>query len=244
MRFDRIPVVILCGGKGTRMGREDLPKPMFKIGAKPILWHIMKFYESFGFKDFVLLLGYRKEKIIEYFKNHKSWNIEFVDTGLNTNTGGRVKKAEKLIKADTFFVTYGDGLSNINLDNLLCFHRKQGKIATLTSVRPSSPFGIMGIDSHTSMVTHFDEKPILDHWVNGGFFVFNHEIFKYIKDSDVLERNTFLRLVKDRELVAYKHNGFWECMDTYKDNLRLNELWNSGNAPWAIWSKKGREDAG
>lgn len=203
-----------------------------------MLWHIMKSYESFGFRDFILLLGYKKEKIIKYFRGYKEWNITFLDTGLNTNTGGRIKKARELIKNDIFFATYGDGLSDINLKSLLTFHKRHGKIATLTSVRPPSQFGIMGIDSHTNTVTHFQEKPKTDHWVNGGFFVFNRGFFKYLKDKDVLERDTFFKLVKDKNLVAYKHRSFWECMDTYKDNLRLNELWNSGRAPWAVWHKK------
>jgi glucose-1-phosphate cytidylyltransferase len=239
--LNNIQTVILCGGRGTRMGAEELPKPLFKIGERAILWHVMKIYESFGVKDFILLVGYKKEKIIDYFKDHKEWNIKFVDTGLNTNTGGRIKKIERLIDNDVFFVTYGDGLSNINLKNLFFFHKQHNKVATLTSVRPFSPFGITGIDSHTNLVTHFEEKPMLDHWVNGGFFVFNREVFKYIKDNDILERDTFSRLVKDKNLLAYKHNGFWECMDTYKDNLRLNQLWSLGNAPWAVW-QKGRKD--
>lgn len=221
------------------MGHKDIPKPLFKIGDKPILWHIMRTYESFGFKDFILLLGYKKEKIINYASGcHREWNIRFLDTGLDTNTGGRLKKAEKFIKGEVFFATYGDGLSDINLKRLLSFHKKHGKVATLSSVRPYSQFGIIGIDSHTNTVTHFNEKPILDHWVNGGFFVFNRQVFKYLKDNDVLEKDTFLRLVKNKNLVAYKHKGFWECMDTYKDSLRLNELWNSGEAPWALRHKK------
>ena len=235
---DNIQTVILCGGKGTRMGLENLPKPLLRIGERPILWHVMKTYESWGFKDFILLLGYKKEKIISYARDYKGWDIKFLDTGLDTNTGARLKKAERLIKGDVFFATYADGLSNINLKKLLEFHQSHGKVATLSSVRPYSQFGIMGIDSHTNTVTHFDEKPLLDHWVNGGFFVFNREIFKYLKANDILERDTFFRLVKDKNLVAYKHKGFWECMDTYKDNLRLNELWNSGRAPWAVWHKK------
>ena len=233
-----IPVVILCGGKGTRMGNEDLPKPMFKIGARPILWHIMKIYESFGFRNFILLLGYKKEKIIDYFKDHKGWSIKFVDTGLNTNTGGRVKKAEKFIKGDSFLATYGDGLSDLNLYKLIDFHLRHKKIASLTSVRPYSQFGIISIDSHTAMVTHFKEKPMLDHWVNGGFFVFSRRVFKYIGQDDVLEKDTLIKLTKKRQILAYKHRGFWMCMDTYKETLVLRQLWNSGNAPWALWHKR------
>jgi glucose-1-phosphate cytidylyltransferase len=234
-----IKTVILCGGKGTRMGSEEIPKPLFKIGDKPILWHIMKQYESFGFKDFILLLGYKKEKIIDYFKNYKMWNIEFIDTGLDTNTGGRIKRIEKLIKDDIFLTTYGDGLSDINLRKLVYFHKKHKRIATLTGVRPYLQFGIMDIDSHTNTVTDFKEKPIVDCWVNGGFFVFNRKAFDYIKENDTLETDTFSRLVKKRELSVYKYNGFWKCMDTYKDNIKLNQLWNSGRAPWAIWHKRG-----
>ena len=233
-----IKALILCGGKGMRMGPEQLPKPLFEIGGRPILWHIIKHYESSGIRDFVLLLGYKKEKIINYFKDYKASNIEFVDTGVNTNTGGRIKKAGKLIKEDIFFATYGDGLSDVNLEKLIRFHKKHKRIATLTSIRPYSPFGIMGIDSHTNLVTHFEEKPLLDHWVNGGFFVFNRKVFGYIKENDILETDTFLRLVKEKQLSAYKHSGFWECMDTYKDNIKLNQLWNSGKAPWAIWQKR------
>ncbi len=236
----RIPAVILCGGKGTRMGCDELPKPMFTIGGKPILWHIMKSYEHFGFRDFILLLGYKKEKIKDYFCGYRNWNIDFLDTGLETNTGGRLYKAQKLLGAGDFFVTYGDGLSNVHLGRLLEFHYKHGKSVTLTSVRPLSQFGIMGIDSHNNTVTHFEEKPVLDHWVNGGFFVFNRSAFDYIREKDVLESDSFSRLVKYKQLVAYKHYGFWRCMDTYKDNLSLNQLWNSGKAPWAYPAKKGK----
>lgn len=234
-----IQTVILCGGRGTRMGQEDLPKAMFKVGDKPILWHIMKIYADFGFNDFILLLGYKKEKIIEYFKGQSNWKIKFIDTGLDTNTGGRIKSAQKVISGGTFFATYGDGLADINLSQLLKFHQKHAKIATLTGVRPYSPFGVVGIDSRSGVITHFEEKPVLDHWINGGFFVFDRRIFKQIRSNDILEKNTFERLVRKKGLAAFKHRGFWECMDTYKDNLRLNQLWNSGKAPWAVWQKKG-----
>jgi len=239
---NNIPVVILCGGKGTRMGRVDLPKPMFNIGDKPILWHIMSIYSEHGFNDFILALGYRKEKIKEYFRSGYKWKIRFMDTGLDTHTGERIKRLEKEIKSEIFFATYGDGVSDVDIRKVLDFHCHHGRMATLVSARPYSQFGIVGIDSHTNRVTHFEEKPRLDHWVNGGFFVFNQEVFKQIKDGDILESDTLPRLVKNKNLVAYKHDGFWECMDTYKDNLRLNELWNSGKAPWAIWSRKGDAD--
>lgn len=233
-------VVILCGGRGTRMGNDELPKAMFPIGGKPILWHIMKMYFHYGINDFILCLGYKADKIMDYFSKTKEWKIKFVETGLDTNTGGRIKKVKDYIKGECFLTTYGDGLADINLKKLLNFHKAHDKTATLTAVKPPSPFGIVGIDTHTNTVTHFEEKPILDHWINGGFFVFNKEIFHYIKENDILEKNTMARLVKNKELVAYKHNGFWECMDTYKDNLRLNQLWAEDKAPWALW--KGRHD--
>lgn len=233
-------IVILCGGKGTRMGKDlqGLPKTLIPIGDKPIIWHIMKYYAYFGFNDFILCLGYKGNEVIKYFKKNNEFKIKFLDTGLETNTGGRIKKVEKYIDSDIFFATYGDGLSNLNLRTLLKFHQRHKKIATLTAVRPRSSFGIVGIDAHSNIITRFEEKPILDHWINGGFFVFAKDIFRYTHTDDILERDTFSRVVKDRNLVAYKHSGFWECMDTYKDNLRLNQLWAGSNAPWALW--KGR----
>lgn len=231
-------VVILSGGKGTRMGKEELPKSLFPIGEKPILWHLMNIYAYYGFKDFILCLGYQGGKIKEFCSKIKSWNIKCVDTGLDTNTGGRIKKIESYIKEDCFLATYGDGLADINIRKLVEFHHSHKNIATITAVKPYSPFGIVGIDVHTNSVTHFEEKPILDHWINGGFFVFYKEIFRYLRDNDVLEKDTFGRLVKDKNLNAYKHEGFWECMDTYKDNLRLNQLWNEGKAPWAVWKER------
>lgn len=233
-------VVILCGGKGTRMGKDlqGLPKALIPIGDKPIIWHIMKYYANFGYKDFILCLGYKGDDIIRFFKKDNEFKIKFVNTGLETNTAGRIERVKKFIDADVFFATYGDGLANINLKTLLKFHNGHKKIATLTAVMPRSTFGIVGIDAHTNLITHFDEKPILDHWINGGFFVFNRSIFKYLKYNDILEKDTFPRLVKVAGVVAYKHQGFWECMDTYKDNLRLNEMWLSQKAPWALWKGK------
>jgi len=225
-------VVILCGGKGTRMGKEELPKALFLIGDKPILWHVMNMYARYEFKDFVLCLGYQGTKIKDYFSKIRGWKIKFVDTGLDTNTGGRIKKIETHIKDNHFLATYGDGLADVNIKELIEFHLDHNKPATLTAVKPCSPFGIVGIDANA--VTYFEEKPRLNHRVNGGFFVFSKEIFRYIHDNDILEKDTFVRLIKDRNLNAYKHNGFWECMDTYKDNLRLNQLWLEGKAPWAV----------
>lgn len=222
------------------MGKDlsGLPKVLINIGNRPILWHIMKYYAHFGFNDFLLCLGYKGEEIVKYFKHNQEFKIRFVDTGLQTNTGGRLKRVEKYIEDDTFFVTYGDGLADINLKRLLGFHKKQGKIATLTASRPLSTFGIVGIGL-SGQVTHFEEKPILDHWINGGFFVFNKEVFAYVKSNDILEKHCFGRLVKANSLSAFKHRGFWECMDTYKDNLRLNMLWEKNKAPWAVWIPRG-----
>lgn len=230
-------VVILCGGKGTRMGKDlqGSPKALIPVGDKPIIWHIMKYYSHFGFNDFILCLGYKGKDIKSYFFKDKEFKIQFVDTGLDTNTGGRIKKVQKLINTDIFLATYGDGLADINLKSLLKFHLAHKKTATLTAVRPRTTFGIVGIDSNTDIVTHFEEKPFLDHWINGGFFIFNRDAFKYIKEKDILEKQSFSRLVDKKELAAYKHLGFWECMDTYKDNLKLNELWFSVKAPWKLW---------
>lgn len=229
--------VILCGGKGTRMGKdlEGLPKALFPVGNKPILWHVMKYYASFGYNDFLLCLGHESESIVKYFRRNREFRIKFLDTGLDTNTGGRIKKAEKFISGQTFFATYGDGLSDVNLNSLLSFHRKHGKIATLTAVRPHSAFGIVGIDTHTAGVTHFEEKPVLDHWINGGFFVFEKSVSGYLKRRDILEKESFHRLLLAKQICAYKHKGFWRCMDTYKDNLELNEIWGKGKAKWKIW---------
>ena len=231
-RIERIQTVILCGGRGYRMGSDNLPKPLFKIGKQPILSHIMNIYSFYGYNDFILSLGYKKRLIINYFKKNNKQNIIFKDTALNTNTGGRIKRLEKLIKGDIFFATYGDGLSNVNLKRLLSFHKKHKAIATMVAVRPNSQFGIIGIESHTLKVEKFIEKPKLDHWVNGGFFVFNREVFDYMGNNDVLESDTLSKLALTGNLIAYRHKGFWECMDTYKDNLRLNSLWKTGNAPW------------
>lgn len=217
------------------MGNNEIPKCLYPIGDKPILWHIMHSYAYYGYKDFILCLGYKAAKIKDYFAKSKEWNITCVDTGVETNTGGRIKKIKEYITSDTFHATYGDGLSDINISKLVKFHSKHKQLATLSAVKPLSPFGIVGIDANSGAVTHFEEKPILDHWINGGFFVFKKEIFRYIHDNDILEKDSFERVVQNKALNAYKHDGFWTCMDTYKDNLRLNELWSSGNAPWAVW---------
>lgn len=217
------------------MGSDELPKVLFPIGGKPILWHIMSIYSHFGFNDFILCLGYKGGKIKEHFSGQNKWNITFAETGEDTNTGGRIKKIQKSIKEDYFFATYGDGVADINLAEVVEFHRRHKKSATITVARPFSQFGIVGVDPHTQSVTHFEEKPVLDHWINGGFFVFNKNIFSYLKENDILEKDSFKRILADRELNAFKHTGFWRCMDTYKDNLELNELWKKNKAAWKIW---------
>lgn len=233
-----INVVILCGGKGTRMSEMGklMPKPMARVGGKPILWHVMKTYSYYGFNNFVLCLGYKANLIKEYFEGNREWNITFADTGLNTNTGERIKRIEQHISDELFLATYADGLSDINLNELLEYHEQQKKVATITVVKPRSPFGMVGLDNN-SLVASFIEKPILDLWVNGGFLVFRRDIFRYINTGDTLEKEVFEGLVKDKELCAYKHEGFWKCMDTYKDNLELNEMWRVDKARWAIWKE-------
>lgn len=191
------------------MGKEELPKSLFPIGEKPILWHVMNIYAYCGFKDFIFCLGYQGGKIKEFCSKIKNWDIKCVGTGLDTNTGGRIKKIEGYIKEDCFLATYGDGLADINIKKLIEFHYSHKNMATITAVKPYSPFGIVGIDTHTNSATHFEEKPILDHWINGGFFVFNKGVFRYMQDNDILEKDTFERLVKDKNLNAYKHEGFW-----------------------------------
>lgn len=254
-------VVILCGGAGTRMREETefKPKPMVTIGGKPILVHIMEIYASYGFTEFILCLGYKSEMIKEYFlnypwmvndftislnsekegmegmikhthQNHK-FTITFVDTGEETLTGGRVKLIEKYIDGEDFMLTYGDGVSDVNIKELWEFHKKHNKIGTITGVHPWSKYGTVNIDSD-GIVTKFREKPILKDWINGGFFVFKKELFSLILTDCMLEKEPFEKLAKDRQIALYKHEGFWHCMDTYKDFQDLNKIWNNGKAPW------------
>jgi glucose-1-phosphate cytidylyltransferase len=234
-------VVILCGGKGLRYKEytHAAPKPLVPVGERPILWHIMRYYEHFGFRNFVLCLGYLGNEIKTYFNggDHRKWNIVFADTGLDTNTGGRIKKIERYIQEETFLATYGDGLSDLDLDELLAFHRSRKRLATITTVRPHSTFGLVHIDAE-GLVQSFDEKPVLDHWINGGFFVFQRGVFKYLKEDDILEKRPFVKLAEDGQMAAFKHKGFWKCMDTYKDHLELNDLWDKGRSPWAKWLEK------
>ena len=231
--------VILCGGRGTRLGEHgtSIPKALVRIGEEPIIWHLLDLYSRFGLTDFVICLGFLADEIRIYFNERtstvleKGWNVELVDTGLDTNTGGRIKKVQEyLADEDTFCVTYGDGLADVDLKKLLEFHRSHGKIGTLTAVHPVSNFGLLDIDE-SGQVERFREKPVLKEWVNGGFFVFNHAIFDHLDDNSVLESESLVKLVEQGELMGYQHDGFWKCMDTYKDSIEFNELWKHG-APW------------
>ncbi len=221
--------IILAGGKGTRISEltKEIPKPMIKVAGKPILYHIMKHYSKHGFNEFILAVGYKKNIIYNYFKDKKfpNWKVSIVDTGQKTMTGGRLKRLKKFVDGETFMLTYGDGISDVNLKKLLNFHKKNNKISTLTSVRPPARFGAIKISG--AKVTYFKEKSKLDEgWINGGFFVFEPEIFKYIKDDKTyLEREPLQQISKKGQLLAYKHKGFWQCMDTLRDkNLMEKEL--------------------
>ena len=231
--------VILAGGYGTRISEEShlKPKPMIEIGDKPILWHIMKIYSSYGINDFVICCGYKAEIIKNYFESFssESWNIELVDTGLDTMTGGRIKRIENHID-DTFCLTYGDGVSDVNIEKLISFHKSKQSLATLTAIHPPERFGVLDISGE--YVTEFHEKHSGESsWINGGFFVFDTKIFDYIKDGDstILERTPLETLAKEQKLTAFKHNGFWYPMDTLRDKKYLENLWENGNAKWKIW---------
>ena len=229
--------VILCGGRGTRLGESgrSVPKALINIGEKPIIWHLMSNYAHYGIRDFVLCLGFLGDEIrVNPLLNSTDWNVTFVDTGLDTNTGGRLRQvADYLMGEDTFCVTYGDGLSDVNINSLTDFHRGHGRAATVTAIHPHSNFGIMDV-ADDGRITAFREKPILKEWINGGFFVFNQQIFDQLGENDVLEREPFERLSDTGEMMAYKHEGFWKCMDTFKDNLEFEQLWLDGG-PWKVW---------
>lgn len=255
-------VVILAGGFGTRISEEShlKPKPMVEIGERPILWHIMKIYSSYGFNDFIICLGYKGYSIKEYFAhyflhesdvtfdfrnqnermvhNHSAepWRVTLVDTGLNTMTGGRVRRIKDYIGNEPFMLTYGDGVSDVNISKLVEYHQLHGRLATVTSIQPAGRFGALDLDSD-NLIHGFKEKPKGDYaWINGGFFVFQSEVFDFIDgDSTILEREPLERLATDGELVAYKHHGFWSPMDTLRDKQMLEELWISGDAPWKVW---------
>ena len=230
--------VILAGGYGTRISEEShlKPKPMIEIGGKPILWHIMKIYSAYKIDDFIICLGYKGEKIKEYFEqfDSKLWNIQLIDTGLDTMTGGRLKRIQDKID-NTFCMTYGDGVSDVNLNNLLTFHKEKKSLATLTAIHPPERFGVLNLSG--DYVTEFHEKHTGESsWINGGFFVFEPEIFDYLQnDSTVLERAPLETLAKEQKLSAFKHNGFWHPMDTLRDKKHLEDLWTSEKAPWKTW---------
>jgi len=261
---ERIPVVILCGGLGTRLREETeyRPKPMVEIGGRPILWHIMRLYAHAGFKEFVLCLGYKGMMIKEYFLNYQplvsdftirlgeapsvsylngreavDWSVTLVDTGQDAMTGARVKRVQRYVNADRFMLTYGDGLASIDIRELLRFHRNQRKLVTVTGVHPPSRFGEMNV--RNGVVQHFDEKPqISEGMVNGGFFVCEKGFFDYLSEDEscVLEQEPLQRVAGDGQLAAYSHEGFWQCMDTYREWQLLTNLWESGRAPWKVWS--------
>ena len=227
------PVAILCGGKGTRMTGhgESVPKPLVEIGGRPILWHVMSIYAAAGLSRFVLLTGHGAAQIEAFAAaTPPEWDVTCVDTGLETPTGGRVHRAAHLLEEGTFCLTYADGVADIVLSDLLAFHEAQQAAATMTVVQPQNPWGVANLAG--DRVSGFAEKPPLDCWVNGGFFVMEPRALAHIGPTDVLEREPLESLANDNELAAYRHGGFWDCMDTYKDTLLLNELWDQGRAPW------------
>ena len=254
-------VVILAGGFGTRLSEETIikPKPMVEIGHKPILWHIMKYYSYFGFNEFVIALGYKAEFIKDYFLNYQkldsdlfidfsskeikqkkttneNWKIHLIDTGFNSFTGGRINRLKSIIKKNTFLLTYGDGVSNVNLKSLIEFHKKQkDSLVTLSAVHPPARFG--GIKFSHNRVKSFAEKSQVEEgWINGGFMVVEPGIFDYLtRDQDVLETDVLETLAKENKLTAFKHNGFWQCMDALRDKFLLESLWKENQAPWKVW---------
>jgi glucose-1-phosphate cytidylyltransferase len=253
-------VVILAGGFGTRLAEETtaIPKPMVQVGGYPILWHIMKFYASFGFNEFIVALGYKGEVVKSYFLNYgdlggdvsidlnrnmierrhrheEDWRVHLIDTGVNTLTGGRVRRLASLIGGETFMLTYGDGVCNVPIPAVLAHHRQQRRLATVTAVRPPARFG--GIIFDGDEVRGFAEKRQTDQgWINGGFMVMEPGVFQHLHgDADVLEVDLLERLVRDKQLAAYRHEGFWQCMDTLRDKQLLEQLWAEGSPPWKTW---------
>jgi len=224
-------VILLSGGKGTRMREltETIPKPMVEVGGKPVLSHLMSIFNKFKDFEFIIATGYKSEIIENYFK--EEINVKTVFTGEDTNTGGRVKKLEGIIDGD-FIVTYGDGLANVNIENLIKFHNSHKKNATITVTNPISRFGLVEFDEKNKFVNKFIEKPKLEGFINIGFFVFKKEIFNYLNEDSTLETTPLVELVKKNQLVAYHHDGYFEPMDTYREYLQLNEYWDSGNPPW------------
>lgn len=226
----------MCGGKGTRLKEltESIPKPLVEIGGKPVLWHIMKIYSHHGFNEFILCAGYKGEMIKEYFEkgNSEGWDVSIIDTGQESTKSERLMKVSELIKGDNFLFAYGDDVCDVNIKEVIDLHLKKGKTVTLTAIPLVSQFGI--IDIKDNDVLSFREKPRLDHWFSGGFIVFNKDIFKYL-DKGELEKEVFDYLAKEKKIAAYQHEGFWKSMNTLKDNVDLNELWDKGNAPWKVW---------
>jgi len=236
---ERPPVAILCGGRGTRLQEHtrEIPKPLVEIGGMPIVWHVIQLYAVQGFRRFLLATGYRGE-MIERFAAEQRWpddvSVECVDTGLETPTGERIKLLEPHLGGERFCATYSDGVADIDLEQLLAFHSRHGATATMTVVRPELQFGVTEL-SADGVVTGFREKPRSEHWINGGFFCFEPAALDYMEPDSVLERAPMERLAAERQLHAYRHHGFWECMDTYKDAVQLNDMWGSGQAPWRVW---------
>ena len=261
MNSESLPVVILCGGQGTRMeGAAASKKELVEIGGQPILWHVMKIYAEYGHTRFILTLGHEAEAIKRYFLEYESmnydftmplgrpdaithhqsnteenWQVTLADTGLETDKGSRIFKAAKYVEGDRFFVTYGDGVGDIDVDALLAFHRGHGRLATLTGVHPTSQYGVLET-SERDEVVGFGEKPELDHWINAGFMVFERQVLEYLRGGDHvnLERETLPALAADGELMIYRHSGFWRSMDTFKDAMVLDKIWRE-SAPWKIW---------
>jgi glucose-1-phosphate cytidylyltransferase len=261
-------VAILAGGHGTRIVEETRvrPKPMVEIGGVPILWHIMMHYSAYGYTEFVIALGYKGEYIKKYFADYSlltgnltinigayngspisrhlvasqqpNWNVDLIETGLRSGTGGRLRRIEPYLGDGTFMLTWGDGVSDVDLDELLAFHRNHGKLATVTAVRPPARYGHMIFDG--DHVTRFDEKPqTAEGWINGAFFVLEPEVLDYIDgDETMFEYSPMERLARDGQLMAFKHTGFWACMDTLRDKAKLEEMWVSGNRPWATWERR------
>lgn len=258
---DKLKVVILAGGFGTRISEESIykPKPLIDIGGMPIIWHIMKYYSHFGYNDFVICAGYKQNCLKEYFSNyflnhsditfdmknndmvvHKSnsepWTVTVADTGLYTMTGGRVKRIKEYIGNEPFMLTYGDGVSDVDINELIKFHKKSGKKATLTAVMPGGRFGALNIDSSGTIGSFREKRKDDGGWINGGFMVLEPEIFDYIAGDEImLENEPFAKLVEENQLSAYRHYGFWQCMDSVKDRMTLEELISEGKAPWIKW---------
>lgn len=259
-------VVILAGGMGTRISEEShlKPKPMIEIGERPILWHIMKIYSHYGFNEFIICLGYKSNVVKDYFANYfmyesdvtfnfrsgkeifthqhfaEKWSVTLVNTGLETQTGGRVKRIQKYVGNEPFMLTYGDGVSDVNISQLIEFHNSHGKYATVTAAQPLGRFGSLNIKK-TGDVVGFVEKPKGDNsWINGGFFVMQPEVFEYLNEDDTyLEQGLLQKLADEHQLLAYRHEGFWQPMDTLRDKHLLDELWKSGRAPWKVWQSNG-----